>query len=186
MRNCLRPNGKYSCVYDRLHLFILSFFPAPFIKPSSSFAVSRNDRLHFYIHIKSPPPIPHFILNHFQIAAIIQFSVPNMLLDSQPSIWWISIHSHEAKAFRLRRPCDPGIKELNKYKWRMQNCPGICNILAHIRSVQVKPSITEEEGATEVFAALRAWTAVGHTEQTWFHDSLGSQMAKCWTGVQRP
>lgn len=81
-----------------------------------------------------------------------------MLLDSQLHIWWISIHSHEAKAFRLRRV--------------IQNCPGICNMLAYIRSVQVKLSITEKEKATEAFAVLQPWTAVGHAEQTWFNDSL--------------
>lgn len=95
-----------------------------------------------------------------------------MLLDSQPYIWWISIHSLEAKAFRLRRPCGPGIKELNKYKWRIQNCPGICKTPAYIRSVHVKPSITEKEKAAEVFAVLQPWTAAGHAEQTWFNDSL--------------
>lgn len=95
-----------------------------------------------------------------------------MLLDSQRYIWWISIHPHEAEAFGLRRPCDPGIKELNKYRWMIQNCPGICTILARIRSVQVKPSITEKEKAMEVFAVLQPWTAVGHTEQTWLNDSL--------------
>lgn len=52
MRNCPHPNGKYSSVYYRAHVFILSLFPPSFVKPFSSFAVHRNARLHFYIHIK--------------------------------------------------------------------------------------------------------------------------------------
>lgn len=192
MRNCLRPNGKYSSVYYRLHLFILSFFPALFIKPSSSFVACRNARLHFYIHIKSCPPPPSCIFNHFQIAPMSggDFNKCYSIQRPKHAAGLTTLHLVDfyslSKAFRLRRPCIPGIKELNKYGRMIQNCPGICNILAYIRSVQVKPSITEKEKATEVFAVLQPWTAVGHTEQTWFNDSPWSQMAKCRTGVQRP
>lgn len=99
MRNRLQANGKYSSVYYSLHVFIFSFFPASFIRLSSSFVSHRNARLHFYIHIKGDlfPP-SYFAFNHFKLLQWAQW-FKQLLFNSmsQPYIWWSYSHLHEAK-----------------------------------------------------------------------------------------
>lgn len=53
----------------------------------------------------------------------------------------------------------------------MLHYTGVYNIPAYTRSVQVKLSVMKEEQEIDVYIVLKPWTAVGHTEPTWFNNS---------------